>query len=496
VTNGKKGLAHRAAGLLGVTTGAPGARQALAAAALLAVAVLTQYPASALYAKTTVRATTDGSVSFREPEDEARWVAIQRWRYVTYMPGRRWLRFASLGNDSLAADAVWIKSAGYVSSEFQSSQKGKRFEWLGKLYAVTMDLDPRWEQACRLGAMILATVGEETGGSVDLLVRGMSASPDSWRLPYEAGVTCLMWPGHGDDAERYFKLAVARARAAGGKSPPQIGVIKQILPNLAAEAGRLDVAIAHARARALDRSVPAVQAASRRQLREWVSQQLEDALEDAVGAFMERAGRNPESLWELRRAGMLAAFDRRFAQAVVVFEDSLARLVEIRREVGPEAGRLPVGSDGDATPEALAASGFMHRMILEGRYAPPEAADAYGRPFLYHPRTGTVRSEGLAIVRVQRTTAILRLASGFFHRRNRRFADSLGELAEWIGRRIAEGKQLQLDWVPVFEGGRPPVHPLAAWGEGYPYDPATGRIALPEKYEVDLDVAARGDLQK
>jgi hypothetical protein len=459
---------------------------AASCAGLLAGAVLSQRSAARLHADSRLKA------SPFEWSGEAEKSLLQRRRFAMYLPERRSLHFASLGNDSLAADAVWIKTAGYVTREYADregrSAPGRKFEWLSKLYGTVQELDPLWENGCRVGAMILAAVGGEPSGSVELLERGMRERPDSWRLPFEAGVTCLLWPGHAEDAARYFKMASLR--------PGCPELVRQIIPKLAAEAGRLEQAIRLARERAVAFGAGHYMGeAARAQLREFVSRLLERELAGAVRRFREATGRSPDGLSELRRMGELVSFDYHFAGARVVFEEKLKELVRLFRSLHPE--KAPEGGFDELAREGftrvLADSGFLHAMVVMEKYPAPEREDAYGRPFLYHAPTGTVRSEGLAEVVAKRTRDALQGASNLFRRRTGRRARSLEELAGYFAERIRRGLPMPQDWTLTFEGGRPPEHPLAAWGDRYVYDPETGEVGLTGRFREEAPTPGPGD---
>jgi len=426
------------------------------AAGMLPVAILAQFAAGSHAARTRLES------SIFRPLGEAEREVLARKSFGMYLPHSRSLHYAALANDSLAAGAVWIKAAGYVSREFASAYKGRKFEWLKKLYTCVAELDPHWVAGCRVGAVILAAVGQDPTGAIELLLRGMRENPDSWELPYEAGVTCLLWPGHAADAAKYFRMAARR--------PGHPEVIEHVLPRLMAEAGRLEEAVRHARARARG-DFAALAEASRRQLEELFARLLQADLEDAIERFRRDCGRAPTELAELRRRGYLLGFDLHFAEETVLPRPRalLDRLRELRG--GPE-GR----AQDPAAPLDLVRSGFLQRMVLAGELPPPEAEDPFGRRFLYHAPSGTVRSEGLADIDARRTLSILQAASNRFARLERRTAASLQELAEhWAGV-ASRGKPLPQDWVACFAGGRPPEHPLAAWGAGYSYDPATGAV--------------------
>lgn len=449
----------------------PDVRFALAAGVALVVAVFLQLPAARLHAESRLMSSPFKWATDAEKRKD------EKQSYLLYLPKENSLRFFSLGNDALAAEYVWIKAAGYVTREWSTPDGGKegdreagaqeKFEWLSKLHNTVQDLDPHWVGACRLGAMVLAAVGKDPGGAIGLLERGMSANPDSWLLAYEAGVTNLMWPGHEKEAVRYFKAAARLCT-----DPERREGIRLVIPRLVAETGRIDAAIGYARERAVLFKGEAMGEAAKRQLVEFVARQMELDLREAVTKFRELNGRFPADLAEIRRAGFLEKFDFHFAQAAVVFEDRLKGLLRLFRAMNP--GAPPLEGLADYTP--LMRSGFLGRMIHEGRFDPPEWRDTYGRPFLYHAPTGTLRSEGYAEVRARWTVAVLGAAAKIYRRRNGRLPASLQELCAYFGQRVAEGRQLDQSWAEIFKTGRPPEHPLSAWGWEYVYDTETGRV--------------------
>ncbi|MHC4252042.1 MAG: hypothetical protein ACYS9X_23230 [Planctomycetota bacterium] len=431
------------------------ARYALAAAAFAGVALAAQYPASRLHAGSRLE-----SSLFRS-ETAAKRIFLERQTAAMYLPQKGSLHYFWLGNDGLAASSVWIKSATYVSREFNYRYSGRKFAWLKKLYGTVVDLDPHWQGACKLGAMLLSAVGEDPGGALEILDKGIAANPDSWRLCYEAGLVCLLAPGRSGDAARYFRMAALR--------PGCPDVVRQVIPRVVAEAGRVDLAIHHARDLADRFRDEAMGESMVRVLKELVSRQEERLLGRAGARFRERRGSPPRELSDVRRAFMMKEFDMAWAEATNVFADEHERLLALYRERNPDAA-------GDAGLESVVALGFLNRAVVDGSFPAPESADALGRPFRYHPPTGTVRSEGLAAVDVRRTLGILNAASVKFRSVEGRFASSLDEIARFFVEWIRAGRSLQQGWTEAFKDGRAPVHPLAPWGERYIHDPATGRV--------------------
>ena len=445
------GLLARAARLIGRRW----VRYALAAAALAGAALVAQYPASRLHAGSRLE-----SSLFRDDTDAKR-MFLERQTTAMYLPQKNSLHYFWLGNDGLAASSIWIKTATYVSREFSYRYGGRKFEWLRKLYNIAIDLDPRWQGACKLGAMLLSAVGGDPDGALELLDKGIAANPDSWRLCYEAGLVCLLAPGRSADAAKYFRMATLR--------PGCPDVVRQVVPRIVAEAGRVDLAIYHARELAERYRGEAMGESMVKTLREFVSRQEERLLEGAVARFRERKGLRPGDLLDVRRAGMMREFDLAWAEAKYVFADAHERLLALYRERNPEA-------PADAGLAQVVASGFLNAAVLDGSFPPPESSDAMGRPFRYHAPNCTVRSEGLAKIDVRRTLDVLRPGSTKFRSAEGRFASSLDELARFFAEWIRAGEALKQEWVEVFKDGRPPIHPLAPWGERYTCDPRTGRI--------------------
>jgi tetratricopeptide (TPR) repeat protein len=436
--------------------GRKGARYALAAVAFAGVALAAQYPASRLHAGSRRKS------SLFRGDTEAKRVFLERQTTSMYLPQSRSLHYFWLGNDGLAASFTWMKSATYMSREFSYRYSGRKFEWLKKLYGAVVDLDPHWQGACKLGGLLLSAVGEDPAGALEVFDRGIAANPDSWRLCYEAGLVCLLAPGRSEEAARYFRMAELR--------PGCPDVVRQVVPRIMAEAGRIDLAIRHARELALRFRGQAMGESMVRELRRLVSRQGERLLARAVELYRERNGTAPRELADVRRAGLLRDFDLAWAEGVHVFADGHERLLALSRERNPDAP----AATSEAALREIVASGFLNVAVAGGEFPPPESTDAIGRPFRYHGPSGTVRSEGLAAVDAWRTLSVLRSSMAKFRSAKRRSASSLDELARFFGEWIRAGKSLQQEWTETFRDGRAPVHPLAPWGERYVYDPLTG----------------------
>jgi hypothetical protein len=170
------------------------------------------------------------------------------------------------------------------------------------------------------------------------------------------------------------------------------------------------------------------------------------------------------------------AFDRFWAEEHVLYKAEHERLVELARARASDLPGAALSALQAGNVESLVASGFLNDAVLRGAFPAPERADPLGKRWLHHAPTGIVRSEGHAEIEVPRVLAILQTASNLFKRREGKLAASLDEIARYIGEWTRAGKQLDQEVTELLKSGTAPDHPLAAWGERYLYDPATGSV--------------------
>jgi tetratricopeptide (TPR) repeat protein len=102
---------------------------------------------------------------------------------LLYLPTPEMLKLLSLGNEGLMADLVYIWSIQYYS-QFQPQE---RFLYLEKVYDLITDLDPKYFDAYRIGALIMSI--QQQGDPVArreaverLYDKGLENLPESWEL--------------------------------------------------------------------------------------------------------------------------------------------------------------------------------------------------------------------------------------------------------------------------------------------------------------------------
>ncbi len=125
---------------------------------------------------------------------------------LLFFPSGRLLKPACLGFDALAADLCWIRALQYYGLHRLTDQ---RYEGSEHLFATITELDPQYQSAYLLGAVVLAQDMGDTPAAMRLLQRGMRARPADWQLPFEAGFVWYVVEGQPARAEPWFRRAAA-----------------------------------------------------------------------------------------------------------------------------------------------------------------------------------------------------------------------------------------------------------------------------------------------
>jgi hypothetical protein len=153
---------------------------------------------------------------------EVRLQAIERadplGRELLYLPSPELLRLASLGNEGLMADLMFLWSIQYYS-KFQPRDK---FLYLETVYNMITDLDPLYFDAYRVGAMIMSIEqhgdpAERNASVARLFDKGLAEMPSSWELAEVAA-----WDSMLQLRDRELALRYARTAAAIPSAPPRV----------------------------------------------------------------------------------------------------------------------------------------------------------------------------------------------------------------------------------------------------------------------------------
>ncbi len=130
-------------------------------------------------------------------------------RKLLYLPSAEMLELVSLGNEGLVADLFYLWSIQYYSKY----QPHEQFLYLETVYELITDLDPLYQDAYRIGALImqLPTTDVETHKTavICLYDKALRNMPDNYEIAEAAGWDMYVRYRDKPEALRYFRSAAA-----------------------------------------------------------------------------------------------------------------------------------------------------------------------------------------------------------------------------------------------------------------------------------------------
>jgi len=135
-------------------------------------------------------------------------------KQLLYLPTPEILKLASLGNQGLMADLLYIWSIQYYS-QFAVDEK---FLYLETVFDLVTDLDPRFFDAYRIGALIMTLQrsgdpAQHKAAVVRLYDKGLHNMPESWELAEVAAWDAHLVLNDQELAVRWMKEAAERPGA-------------------------------------------------------------------------------------------------------------------------------------------------------------------------------------------------------------------------------------------------------------------------------------------
>ncbi len=128
-------------------------------------------------------------------------------RKLLYLPSAEMLGLTSLGNQGLVADVLYLWSIQYYSKY----QPHERFLYLETVYDLITDLDPLYQDAYRVGALImqLPTVDEEAHkmAVIRLFDKALRKMPENYEIAEAAAWDMFIRYRDKAEALRYLEAA-------------------------------------------------------------------------------------------------------------------------------------------------------------------------------------------------------------------------------------------------------------------------------------------------
>lgn len=227
---------------------------------------------------------------------------------LLYLPTPDVLRLLSLGNDGLMADALYVWAIQYYS-QFGPREK---FLYLERVFDLITDLDPRYFDAYRMGALIMLVEApgdreEKQRAVTRLFDKGIAAMPDEWQLAETAAWDCYLGFRDTSLAVRYAEIAV-RHPGANHRIRRALGVWKD-------REDRWDVedSIAYWREALAEATTPGEEFLTRSHLYDVIVARDREILDPLLKGHRERFGECPGRWEDLILTGRLFEVPRDYA---------------------------------------------------------------------------------------------------------------------------------------------------------------------------------------
>jgi hypothetical protein len=226
---------------------------------------------------------------------------------IIYIPSGKYLKMASFGFSSLAADLIYLWAIQYYGNPAIPD----KFIYFDHIFSMISELDPRYVDPYEVGALIAFYDARDPALAYKILDLGTAKNPDMWIFSLEAGHYALARKDF-DTAKAYFEKTMTIPGA-----PP-------ITRRLFADASfkTLDYQTAW------ETWKNVYETATDEQIRKIASNHLYQvkaaadiaALKNAVFEFRTRTGRNPENLDALVRTGLIRQVPKDFDDKDYVYD--------------------------------------------------------------------------------------------------------------------------------------------------------------------------------
>ena len=214
---------------------------------------------------------------------------------IIFIPSGKFLKYATFGYSSLAADFIYIWSIQYYSTPTIDD----RFTHLDHIFAIISDLDPAFIDPYETGSLIASVEAGDSRLALKILNNGIAKNPKEWLLPFDAGHIAMMNLKDFDLAQEYFKECM--------DLPGAPDFTRRLYANALYRKGDLETA--------WQTWLDIYKTAPDEQVRKIASNHLYQVksaidtgrLKEAIGRYRDLTGRLPSELADLVRAHILAS---------------------------------------------------------------------------------------------------------------------------------------------------------------------------------------------
>ena len=232
-----------------------------------------------------------------------RWEFAQRYdargeaqQHLRLLPTGDIVKPLALGYHHVAADLLWLNIVQVLG---ERDVRQADYAWLFHALQVVTSLDPRYVYAYDVGGVVLSEWAGRTDWSNALLLKGVAANPNAWRLPFQLGFNAFF------HEQEYVRAAQYMARAAA--LPGRPAYLPELAARLYVEGKQPGMALEFLEAMMQQTEDAQLLALLARRKAEVIVERDVELLTQAVRRYRDRVGQVPSPLSELVRSGELAA---------------------------------------------------------------------------------------------------------------------------------------------------------------------------------------------
>ena len=220
---------------------------------------------------------------------------------VSWVQSPTLMRRLTLGFNDLWADIYWVRAVQYFGETKLSKDETKNYDRLYPLLDATTTLDPRFNIAYRLGAILLSEGYPSGAGNTDqaiaLLEKGLREMPEKWQYAHDAGFVCYWWRRDAAAAAEWFLKA--------SQIPGAPNWLRPVAASMLTEGGDREPARRLWQEMATTAEHEWLRESARRGLMQIDAEEHLELLERIVNEYRDRTGRFPATWHELIGAGVL-----------------------------------------------------------------------------------------------------------------------------------------------------------------------------------------------
>ena len=212
---------------------------------------------------------------------------------IIFIPSGKYLKYATFGFSSLAADFIYLWAIQYYSTY----EIKDRFFYLDHIFSIINDLDPRYTDPYEIGSLIATQEARDPKLALKILDRGLERNPDNWFFPFEAAHVAQMSLKDLNLARSYYEKAMAIPGA------PEL--IKRNFANIAYKLMDYKTAWEMWKEVYETTANESIKNLAMGHLYQIKSAADVQTIKEALAKFKEKAGRLPSDLGQLVKAGIL-----------------------------------------------------------------------------------------------------------------------------------------------------------------------------------------------